>query len=200
MISDASKFISPSGDLFFDFVNTVVVKQGKEADLLEVPGDLFAWAVSAGLLEMHSAKGLAESAGSSPEEILDEAKGFRDILRGVAIDLSEGRPARPAAVEEINRHLRTGYGFRELVLEGSRPVMTFRKVIDEPRKLLAAVANDAATLLAEGDPSLVKQCESEECVLFFYDSTKNHSRRWCSMEGCGNREKARAYYRRKKKG
>lgn len=199
MISDPSKFISPSGDLFFDFVNTVVVKQGKESDLLETPDDLLGWAVSAGLLETGEASFLAKSAGSSLGRIFDEAKAFRDTLRGVAIDLSNGRSARRAAVEEINSYLRRGYGFIELVLEGPRPELKFRKVIDEPRKLLAAVASDAATLLAEGDPSLVKQCESEKCVLFFYDSTKNHSRRWCSMEGCGNREKARAYYRRKKR-
>lgn len=27
------------------------------------------------------------------------------------------------------------------------------------------------------------------CILFFYDTTKNYSRRWCSMSACGNRMK-----------
>jgi predicted RNA-binding Zn ribbon-like protein len=34
--------------------------------------------------------------------------------------------------------------------------------------------------------------------LYFYDTTKNHTRRWCSMTGCGNRAKAAAFYERKK--
>ena len=42
--------------------------------------------------------------------------------------------------------------------------------------------------------------EGENCVRYFYDTTKNRRRRWCSMDGCGSRAKAAAYYRRRKAG
>jgi predicted RNA-binding Zn ribbon-like protein len=32
----------------------------------------------------------------------------------------------------------------------------------------------------------------------FVDTSKNHSRRWCDMKVCGNRVKARKFYRRQK--
>ena len=64
-------------------------------------------------------------------------------------------------------------------------------------QLLAPVARSAAWLLEHGDPTLVRRCGGSGCVLLFYDTTKNHSRRWCSMEGCGSRAKAGAYYRRR---
>ena len=63
-------------------------------------------------------------------------------------------------------------------------------------QLLLPVAESAAWLLEHGDPSLVRRCDGTECVLVFYDTTRNRSRRWCSMEGCGSRAKAGAYYRR----
>jgi predicted RNA-binding Zn ribbon-like protein len=58
------------------------------------------------------------------------------------------------------------------------------------------VAESAAWLLADGDLGLLRRCGGEGCVLIFYDGTKNRTRRWCSMEGCGSRAKAAAYYRR----
>lgn len=62
--------------------------------------------------------------------------------------------------------------------------------------LLGPVAEAVAQLLAEGDFTLVKQCEHPDCVLWFYDRTKAHKRRWCSMAVCGNRYKA-AQFRKK---
>ena len=195
---DTRKFVDPSGDLFFDFVNTVVVRQGVNTDLLETPTDFFAWAASIGLLKKAEAKRLAASAKDSHVEFFAEVRRFRNALRGLAVDLTNGLPVSRQTVREINRHLRTVYGFEELKLEKGIPVLRFRTDFSERERILAPVAADAARLLTEGDPSLVKQCESDKCVLFFYDSTKNHSRRWCSMGSCGNREKAKAFYRRKK--
>jgi len=42
----------------------------------------------------------------------------------------------------------------------------------------------------------VKACQNPQCVLLFYDTTKNHARRWCSMAACGNRAKVAAHYQR----
>ncbi len=198
MILNDKKFVPASGDLFFDFVNTVIVQGGEEVDLLETPLDFFAWTVSAGILKRSEAKRFASTSGDSNEAFFEEAKRFRNALRGLAFDLARGLPVSAAAVNEINRHLKTVYGFRELVVAGGTAEMRFKSDFSQKERLLAPVASDAAKLLTEGDTSLVKQCESENCVLFFYDSTKNHSRRWCSMGGCGNREKAKAYYQRKK--
>ena len=37
------------------------------------------------------------------------------------------------------------------------------------------------------------------CVLWFYDTTRNGTRRWCFMAICGNRAKAHRHYDRVKK-
>jgi predicted RNA-binding Zn ribbon-like protein len=66
-----------------------------------------------------------------------------------------------------------------------------------PQQALAPVAEAAAKLLATGDFELVRRCESETCVLWFYDRTKSHHRRWCSMASCGNRHKVAAFRKRR---
>ena len=55
-------------------------------------------------------------------------------------------------------------------------------------------------LLSEGDPALLRKCQNPRCILYFYDTTKNHRRRWCSMAGCGNRAKVAAFYQRNRSG
>ena len=60
-----------------------------------------------------------------------------------------------------------------------------------------SVARSAADLLVSGDLRRVKECPgSDDCGWLFYDSSKNASRRWCSMEGCGSRVKMRRMYAR----
>jgi predicted RNA-binding Zn ribbon-like protein len=45
----------------------------------------------------------------------------------------------------------------------------------------------------------VGECEGEGCSWLFLDTSRNRSRRWCSMEDCGNRAKARRHYERRQK-
>jgi predicted RNA-binding Zn ribbon-like protein len=68
-----------------------------------------------------------------------------------------------------------------------------------PQQALAPLAEAAADLLANGDFQLIRPCESETCVLWFYDRTKSHHRRWCSMASCGNRHKVAALRDRRRK-
>jgi len=58
------------------------------------------------------------------------------------------------------------------------------------------VAHYAANFFATADYSAIRKCENPTCILFFYDTSKNHSRRWCSMELCGNRSKVAAFRER----
>jgi predicted RNA-binding Zn ribbon-like protein len=43
----------------------------------------------------------------------------------------------------------------------------------------------------------VKKCADTDCGWLFLDMSRNRSRRWCDMKSCGNRAKARRYYKRK---
>ena len=55
-----------------------------------------------------------------------------------------------------------------------------------------------ADLLTSGDLARVQSCGDPECGWLFVDASRAGSRRWCAMDGCGNRNKARRHYARVK--
>lgn len=64
--------------------------------------------------------------------------------------------------------------------------------------ILAPVLWSAADILVGPDSARVRTCANEQCRWLFLDDSKNGSRRWCSMQACGNRAKAHRHYLRKK--
>lgn len=60
-------------------------------------------------------------------------------------------------------------------------------------RIVGAVARSATDLLTSGELERVKVCDAHDCGWFFVDVSRNRSRRWCDMAGCGNRDKARRY-------
>jgi predicted RNA-binding Zn ribbon-like protein len=71
-----------------------------------------------------------------------------------------------------------------------------RWVLERPGDLLVPLAHYAANFFATSDYSAIRKCENPECILYFYDTSRNHTRRWCSMEMCGNRAKVAAFRKR----
>jgi len=74
----------------------------------------------------------------------------------------------------------------------------FQSQASQKDGLLTPLAEAASELLCSGNLSLVKKCRNAACILCFFDTTKSHTRNWCSMQLCGNRIKVAAYYERKR--
>ncbi len=121
-------------------------------------------------------------------------------LRKIALELVIARRAGGVGnVATLNRMLALGNSYRELVWsKRAGPTLEQRRHAGSIEALLVPVAEAVATLLAHGDFTLVRKCEGSNCVLWFYDHTKAHRRRWCSMESCGNRMKVAAFRARVK--
>jgi predicted RNA-binding Zn ribbon-like protein len=60
-----------------------------------------------------------------------------------------------------------------------------------------ALACSSEQFLTSSAMDQVRSCGSETCRWLFYDTSKNHSRRWCDMKICGNRMKARRFQQRR---
>jgi predicted RNA-binding Zn ribbon-like protein len=68
--------------------------------------------------------------------------------------------------------------------------------VDRPEWLPAVrAAMNLIELLAQA-PDRIRRCAHPDCILWFFDTTRNGSRRWCSMADCGNRAKAKRHYQR----
>jgi predicted RNA-binding Zn ribbon-like protein len=181
-----------------DFVNTRVVVNGQLVDLVQDFADWVKWSLQAKVLNPVQAsqalrrwKGSPEAAGA-----FEVAKAFRKSLRGAVEHIARGGKVPEHTIGQINALLRHPIGFSTLAHGPDGLEVQRHLVFDEPIHMLLPVAESAADLFSHGDGSLIKKCENPACVLYFYDTTKNHARRWCSMSVCGNRMKVAAFYRR----
>lgn len=187
------------GHLCLDFVNTQVVESGGEAvDLLGSFDDMAAWCARAHVINAAQAKEMMHcwSGEREADKAFAQAVTFRATLRGMAKSIVAGRAVPQATLDGINHVLRARVGSLELVRIKQGYETQFRPRFSEPAQLLVPIAESAAALLSDGDLTLVRKCQNPRCILYFYDTTKNHARRWCSMTACGNRAKVAAHYRR----
>jgi predicted RNA-binding Zn ribbon-like protein len=99
-------------------------------------------------------------------------------------------------IEPINRILRVTEGHDELEWDGESWRLGFVAREEGLEWLLAAIARSGAELLSEGTSQNLKQCCNPDCRILFYDDSRTHRRRWCSMALCGNRNKVAAFARR----
>jgi predicted RNA-binding Zn ribbon-like protein len=197
-VSRTKRFLWVGNSACLDFVNTQVVRNGALVDLLGGFDDLVTWLVEAGIVKSRQAKEILDAFQGSAEATKTFARAleFRATLRRMVERMADGKGVPMAAVEQINELLGGQVGRSEMKRVRGGFEKHFRADFREPAHLLWPLAESACDLLVYRDPSLVRKCENGACVLFFYDTSKNHSRRWCSMSACGNRMKVAAYYRR----
>jgi predicted RNA-binding Zn ribbon-like protein len=191
-------FLFVANQLCLDFINTQLVLDGRPVDLLATFSDLVAWLVQADLLPDEEEKKMERQWGRQAQgtETLKQARAFRVTVREMVERIAGGRPVPQVAIEAINNMLRYRVGYPQLTGRGGKFERRFQVESVDANQLLGLLAEAATDLLSTCDLSLIKKCQNPACVLFFYDTTKNHARHWCSMSLCGNRNKVAAHYRR----
>jgi predicted RNA-binding Zn ribbon-like protein len=187
--------------LCLDFVNTEVVAHDQAIDLLPDFARFLDWLNRAGVVSEHEIREAARRwSGPAGEATLETAKGLRLTIRRAAEAIAAGKPVPDATLTALNPLLARSPARAELVRTKRQGVAKrFRLHLQKPVDLLAPIAESAADLLSSPDYSLIKKCANPFCILVFYDRTKNHRRRWCSADACGNRAKVAAYRERQRK-
>ncbi len=167
-------------------------------DTIEFLGDgqaYLLWLARAGLIDIADLDRVATRfAGADLDAVAAEAVALREWLRPlITAWVAAPESALPAEVHEhLNEILAADHQFTQIRTgaDGARELHERRHWLDA-RQLLVPPADAAAQLFTTADRSLVRNCEDPTCTLWFYDRTKSHRRRWCSMAVCGNRAKAR---------
>ncbi|MFJ4774412.1 CGNR zinc finger domain-containing protein [Streptomyces uncialis] len=170
----------PSAQLVEAFVNTVDVELG--TDDLAVPDQLPAWLAERGLLPSGTPVTTEEH-----QLALRLRDGIRENLGVHTGDTPDPGLLRDA--DEVLRRLPLVATLRP----GSRATLEPAPGLTPVRHALAALAVAWTELTVTGEAARLKRCAEHTCAWVFWDSSKNRSRRWCSMRVCGNRTKARRY-------
>jgi predicted RNA-binding Zn ribbon-like protein len=174
--------------LALDLLNTEARSQGQVVDYWNTGEDVLRW------LEQHGVVPPSGGGGAVPADLLAHGRTLRTQARELIAKRKEGRAGDIRGLNEyLHAYLSAPHMERD-----SDGNFTLTRVArgDAIASLLGPVAEAVAQLLAEGDFALVKQCEHPDCILWFYDRTKSHKRRWCSMAQCGNRYKATQFRKR----
>jgi predicted RNA-binding Zn ribbon-like protein len=182
---DQTNLDSIGDNLAINFINTRRMVEGQLTDTLQSGRDVKAWLKRQ---EVPVAKGpLPFSEGV----LLQRARELREIALAAVKDQKSGK--KPSMVA-LNRFLKQAPNHAALTTDDAKNIRMTRVYGKETvEAFLAPIAEAVADLLANADFDLVRHCEGDACVLWFYDRTKGHRRRWCTSTGCGNRAKVAAF-------
>lgn len=189
-----------------DFVNTLdwrdrpVAEGGPEEMLVSYEALLTCWrrlgvvsAATATKLDGEAARHPARAAAA-----LGEALELREAMHRLARAVQQGKATRSADLDVLNRYLLRYPEGRVIAASGGRLGWKAHGDGLELGSPLGAVARLGADLLVTAEPASIRRCAGPGCGWLFHDTSPNKRRRWCSMEGCGNRAKARRHYQRHK--
>jgi predicted RNA-binding Zn ribbon-like protein len=172
-----------------DMLNTRANVDGVPFEFWQGDGDVERWLVRLGWCDVGTVPVFEEGA------LLGAARGLREVIRQLLEQRKAGEQGDPGA---LNAFLRKAVSHPQLAWPAPGELRLERQRKQQTaEQFLAPIAEAAATLLVEGDFGLIRTCEHPECVLWFYDRTKGHKRRWCSMALCGNRHKVAEFRKRK---
>ena len=191
-------FLFVANKPILDFLNTHPVLAQGPTELLPDFHALERWFIAAGIVSSTRVKNLLRSWRQSPEAaaFLKDLIGFRERLRD-AVQRMEGGSA---PLDEFVRELNAGLLQHPLTaVLRKKEKQLVREPLFDPQQLAdlwAPFLDAAADLVSDPDTHRLRQCEA--CVVHFFDISKKGSRRWCSMNICGNKLKVAAYQRRKR--
>jgi len=179
-----------------DFLNTAPLVDDVPSERLTDYAALVELAVEAELLLPEDAA-FARRAWAGTDAAMAtvvRVRSLRELVRKVVMQIARRAPPSPGHLASLNAWLREDAGvYPELRKTETGFERRVRLRRGGPDDLVAPIVGAISALLTEADLSLVRKCESPSCALFFLDTSKNHRRRWCSMELCGNRNKVGAY-------
>jgi predicted RNA-binding Zn ribbon-like protein len=172
------------------FVNTLDMDAG--TDQLGSPAALVAWLSAHGLL-VGAATTDVTAVDDEADEALARTLRLREALRAMLVTNNDGRPldpSAPAVVDEVAARARLRL---RASADGTTRLEAENGEVDGALgRLLVIVYRSMET----GAWRRLKACRDDTCRWAFYDHSRNASGHWCSMTGCGSKQKARAYRQR----
>lgn len=189
--------------LCINYVNTIDGPLGRNPqDFLTDYRALVRWERHAGILSDEETERLEAAAAQRPDdahEVFTGALALRATLYRIFVSIATGAPPDAAALATLKQVYIQMLEYADLGWDANRYV--WRQQRDDTRlaRVLWPIVRSAVEVLASAEVGRVKQCPGcDDCGWLFLDTSKNGTRQWCSMEGCGSRAKMRRQYARKR--
>jgi predicted RNA-binding Zn ribbon-like protein len=194
--------------LCLDFLNTLHDAGAADPEEeLSSDADLAGWAAQAGILSVSEASRLEGEGkyvqlkllGKKRASLREDARALREVLRQMFQRAAREGKVASGDVESLNLLLRRFPAAGRIERVNGDWTMRWELQAGGAEKIFYAIVKSAAELVATGRWRAVRECASEACSWMFLDTSKNHSRRWCEMARCGNRDKVQRFRARSRR-
>ena len=184
--------------LCLDFVNTINSRLYPEHDYLVQYSDLAGWANKLGILSPAQTNQLQKRAKQNVEEAgnaLGAARTLRELLYRLFSNAAKSSEPNKKDMETFIASYGEAISHALLLKKEDHYTATWK--LDETLDaLLWPILHSEGELLLSKELGQVKECPG--CGWLFLDTSKNHSRRWCSMNTCGAKDKMRRYHKKQR--
>lgn len=186
--------------LCLNFVNTIESPRDNPVEYLHSYSDLVRWGRHVGMLDEAETERLLNAGKRQPKDaatVFQRALLLRAAIARVFRSIATHKSEEPD-VDTLQTEYLAALAHGQLAFNGTAYEWVWEAAspLDKP---LWAVARSAVEVLTQDDLMRVKECPGAgDCGWLFYDTSKNNSRHWCSMEGCGSRVKMRRQYARQR--
>jgi predicted RNA-binding Zn ribbon-like protein len=191
MKARGDRFEWSGGHPALDLVNTLDERPSQAPiEGLATYRDLAEFAERAGLIDRRTASRLLQLGGRL--QIVKRARKLREHLHDVLAAASSGRPVRQLDLNALSTAIQAAHAAQSLVASPSPGTAHHRWFPPlSPEIPLHACSLAVERLLVEEARKRIRKCEAFDCDVYYLDTSKAQRRQWCSMKGCGNREKQR---------
>lgn len=191
------------GVLCLDFANTASARDtATPTERLRDYDDLVLWAERVGMIDSAGSATLRQEAAHRPEiaaAVFQQAIALREAIFRIFAAQIEGATPAGDDLALLNAAIAASYPHLRLATNSATGfVWVWAEAPQQPERVLWPVVRSAAETLVSGELERVRMCQREHCGWLFVDRSKNHSRRWCDMQDCGNVEKVRRHRRKLK--
>ncbi len=191
------------GRLCLDFINTLDWR-GRDlpVEYINSYADVIQWAAYIKIITSAQKKKIISLAGKNKEianEAFEKSIELRELLHTIFKSVEKGKKIKNKFLNMLNNYLHhtcSCIEIKDLTNDFELEAYVNPKDLIS---LLNPIVWDAVRLLTSLDRLRIKSCTDKMCGWMFLDVSKNKSRQWCDMKSCGNRAKARKFYKRKKK-
>jgi predicted RNA-binding Zn ribbon-like protein len=209
---DPPVFSLCGGHPVLDLVNTLDNRFAPTGpiELLPTYGALLMFLQQCRLLEGSTCRVLERQAPAEGARARAAAIELRESAAAVLYSIVEGSHPPPREIHTIERHCAMAQQHQQLrwnAVEAGDPasqhdadrsgfVWDWQLSPLQSELPVWILALQTSALLTSTELSRLRSCQCDTCRWLFLDTSKNHSRRWCDMQVCGNRMKARRFQAR----
>ncbi|WP_430968279.1 CGNR zinc finger domain-containing protein [Spongiimicrobium sp. 2-473A-2-J] len=188
------------GKLCLDYVNTIHDRFERPLrDYLQTPDDLIRWSLQAGILTTEDHRILEKTVlqkSANAEAFFAKAIQFRQVLYRLFHSISHDKKVEIGDLDAFNTFVSKSFSMLKIKRQRGKFTEGWNLESQDLHTITYPIVRDAYNLLLSDKHYRIRECP--KCGWLFFDSSKNGKRRWCSMETCGSRSKAREWYNRSK--